>query len=48
VSVNQLGELLVRLQTLPLQLSAPVFEELANPGLAGVVPQLCAKDSLRR
>src|SRR5438105_1092897 len=38
--VDQLGELLVRLQALPLQLSAPVFEELTGPGLAGVVPQL--------
>ena len=39
--VDQLGELLVRLQALPLQLSAPVFEELTSPGLAGVIPQLC-------
>jgi hypothetical protein len=38
--VDQLGELLVRLQALPLQLSAPVLEKLTSPGLAGVVPQL--------
>ena len=39
--IYQLSELLVRLQALPLQLVAPVFEELTSPGLAGVVPQLC-------
>src|SRR5271170_6987955 len=39
--VDQLGELLVRLQTLPFQLAAPVLEELTSPGFAGVVPQLC-------
>src|SRR5437868_4168782 len=43
VSVNQLGKLLVRLQALPLQLSAPVLEELTSPGLSGVVPQLCER-----
>src|SRR5882672_5312203 len=41
--VDQLGELLVRLQALPLQLSAPVFEESTSPGFAGVIPQLCER-----
>src|SRR3954462_15951549 len=40
VPVNQLSELLVRIQALPLQLSTPVLEELTSPGLPAVVLQL--------
>ena len=40
VPVDRLGELLVRLQPLPLQLRAPALEELPRPGLAPVVPEL--------
>jgi hypothetical protein len=40
VSLNHLGELLVRLEPLPLQLFAPALEELPRPGFAVVVPQL--------
>src|SRR5690606_12677260 len=35
-----LSEFLERLEPLPLQLSTPVFEELARPRFAVVVPQL--------
>ena len=40
VPLDQGCELLERLQALPLELGAPVGEELARPGLAGVLPQL--------
>jgi hypothetical protein len=40
VTLDHLREGLVRFQTLPFQLSAPVLEELPRPGLAGVIPKL--------
>ena len=41
--VEQLGELLVGLQSLLLDLSALVLEELTSPGFAGVIPHLCER-----
>ena len=40
VSLDHLGKLLVRLQSLPLQARAPVVEELTCPGFTVVVPEL--------
>ena len=40
VPLDQGGELFVGFQPLPLQLRAPVLEELPRPGLAVVIPQL--------
>src|ERR1019366_1298010 len=40
VSLDHVGEVFVGLESLPLQLRAPVVEELACPGLAVVIPQL--------
>jgi hypothetical protein len=40
VAVDHLGEFLVRLQPLPLQLPVPVLEKLPCPCLAPVVPEL--------
>lgn len=37
---DHLSELLIGLQSLPLQTRAPVLKEFARPGLAGVIPQL--------
>jgi hypothetical protein len=40
VPLDHGGEVLVRGEALPLQLRAPVVEELPRPGLTVVVPQL--------
>src|ERR1019366_7340234 len=40
VSLDHVGEVFVGRKALPLQLRAPVIEELACPGLAVVIPQL--------
>ena len=45
MSINHLGEFLVRLQSLPFQAGAPVLEESPRPGFALVVPEL-AEDLL--
>src|ERR1700720_1523698 len=40
MGVDHLREVLVRLQTLPLKLIAPVLEEFPRPGFPVVVPKL--------
>src|SRR3990172_8280049 len=40
MSVDHLGEFLVRRESLPLQARAPVLEEFACPALALLLPQL--------
>jgi hypothetical protein len=40
MTLDHLGELIVRLKSLPLQARTPVLEELPRPGLTGVIPQL--------
>jgi len=40
MSINHFGELLIRLEPLPLQLRAPILEEPPRPCFARVVPKL--------
>src|SRR5688500_310057 len=40
VTLDHVGEAFVGRETLPLELRAPVVEELPCPGLARVIPQL--------
>ena len=40
MGIDHFGKLLVRLQPLPLELIAPVIEELPGPGFLVIVPKL--------
>ena len=43
MGIDHLGKFLVRFQALPLELIAPVLEELSRPGFPGVAPKLAER-----